>query len=563
MTPGSFNLACADTLWAAFAAAGLRHVVLCPGSRSAPLAIAAMRRPGLVCHVINDERAAGYFALGIGKASGMPAAVVVTSGTAAANLFPAIVEAQLSHTPLVAITADRPPELVGWGANQTIAQFDLFAGHLRARHLLPVPSQDIPPRFFSALAWRSLQESLGPPAGPVHLNLPFSEPLLPANLALPLATPQPPAGYRTTPSFDAASLEALAAQLCKRPGVIVCGAMPGGEDFGAALVRLAQTLSAPIIAEALSALRYGAHHAHVCAHAPLFLREATLPPPAWVLRFGGFPLSRTLERWLAERTDCAQILVAAPETWNDPIWRATMRVEADAAAFCDALATALPPVADTGFALAWQAAEQKAARDAAKIAAERFFEGTLARCLVERLPADAQLFVGNSLAIRALDAFGGTRPHPLRLFANRGASGIDGNLATAAGLAAATGAPTIALVGDQTLLHDATSLALCRRHEVTVVVLNNRGGGIFTHLPYADAIPRPILEAAFVAPPEVDFSALAHAFALRHRRITNPHEAMTACAALPTASLIEAVIDLAVSRAAFGLEPSESASARL
>ncbi|MCX8016966.1 MAG: 2-succinyl-5-enolpyruvyl-6-hydroxy-3-cyclohexene-1-carboxylic-acid synthase [Rhodocyclaceae bacterium] len=493
------------------AAAGLRHVVLCPGARSAPLAAAFLRRPELVCHVLNDERAAGFFALGIGKASRRPAAVLVTSGTAAANLLPAVMEANHAAVPLVVLTADRPPEKVGWGANQTVEQTKLYGGELRAEHALPPPEADLPAGYLRRLAARLLDAACAPLPGPVHANLPFREPLLPAALTAPPPLPAPidcPARAPAQP----AELSAIAARLSGQPGVIVCGAAPYPAGFATALARLAAALEAPIIAEALSNLRFGPHdRTRLLAHAARFLRQTSLPRPRWVLRFGAHPLSRVIERWLATLDDGEQLLVAPPGRWPDPLWQVDTRLEGDPLAIAAALAPLCRP-ASADFRAAWQAAEAAAG----EASAGPFFEGDIARTLLAALPAGAQLFVGSALAIRAVEAFAGSAAKPLTLHGNRGVAGIDGNLATAAGIAAASAAPLAVLVGDQTLTHDATSLALLARHDALVVLLDNGGGGIFAQLPFAAALPAELLARGWLAPPAVDFAALAAAFGLAY-----------------------------------------------
>ncbi|NWG31192.1 MAG: 2-succinyl-5-enolpyruvyl-6-hydroxy-3-cyclohexene-1-carboxylic-acid synthase [Rhodocyclaceae bacterium] len=544
MNTGERNLVWADALVAAFAAAGVRHAVLAPGARSAPLITACLRRPEIECHVINDERAAGFFALGIGKATRRPALVLTTSGTAAANLFPAVVEANLACVPLIALTADRPPELLGWGANQTIEQTKLYGDHVRAFQALPLPEDGLG-RFLTALAARLVETTLHPTPGPVHANVPFREPLLPEALPAPPPLPAPIAIH---PGAAAApeDLDAVAARLSGRSGVIVCGAADYPAGFAEAIARLAAVLDAPVIAEALSNLRFGPHDkSRFISHAARLLRQSELPSPAWVLRFGRFPVSRSIERWLAELAAAEHLLVAAPGEWPDPLWRSVTLLRGDPLAVVQALAAACRP-AKTDYCARWRQAEACAA-----LAANTFFEGSVARLLLAALPAGAHCFVGNSLAIRAVDAFGGMGDTPLTLHGNRGASGIDGNLATTAGIAAATGADTVALVGDQTLLHDATSLALCARHGVTVVVLDNGGGGIFDHLPIARALPPELLARGWTAPQRQDFAALATAFGLCHRRADSLDTLAAALAPLPRGCLIEAVIDPRVSQSCF------------
>ncbi len=546
MNTGARNLAWADRLIAALAAAGVRDAVLAPGARSAPLALAALRRPELACQVINDERAAGFFALGLGKASGRPALVVTTSGTAAANLLPAVMEANLAAVPLIVLTADRPAEIHGWGANQTVDQTKLFGDHVRAFHALPPPDEAIEARFFAAFAARLIETASFPVAGPVHVNVPFAEPLLPATIPAPPPLPAAVA-VQAPPAAAPQGLAAIAARLTSRPGVIVCGEAHYPDGFADAVARLGIALDAPVIAEALANLRFGPHDkSHFVAHAARFLRDTELPRPAWVLRFGAFPVSRTIERWLKSLVDAELFLVAPPARWPDPLWQSSTWLRGEPLAIASALASMCRP-ASADFSTPWLAAEAAARA----MTDTRFFEGTIARELLRRLPAGCQVFVGNSLAIRAVDAFGGLGETPLTLYGNRGASGIDGNLATAAGIAQASQAPTVALIGDQTLLHDATSLALAARHGVTVVLLNNGGGGIFDHLPFAAALPAELLERGWRAPPGGDFAALAAAFRLEHRRVTSLEALAEALTPLPRACLIEAVIDPATSRAGF------------
>jgi len=520
MNAGARNLAWADALVAALVAGGLRHAVLAPGARSAPLAVACLRRAELDCQVISDERAAGFFALGIGKATGRPALVLTTSGTAAANLLPAIVEANLSATPLIVITADRPPETLGWGANQTIDQTKLYGDQVRAFHALPPPDDAVTSDFLGALAARLIETALWPHPGPVHLNAPLREPLLPETLPPP---PEVPAPLRLNAPQPAApdDLAALAARLSARPGVILCGAARYPAGFAEAVTRLAARLDAPLIAEALSNLRFGAHDiSRIIAHAAHFLMRAELPAPAWVLRFGAFPVSRVLERWLASLTASEHLLVAPPGAWPDPLWQCGAPLRGDPLTTVEALAEMCRPTS-AEFCRTWLQAEAATAaslerhcRDSATLS-----EGCVARATIDALPDGAQLFIGNSLAMRAVDRYGGKSGKRLTLYGNRGASGIDGNLATAAGIAHATGAPTLALIGDQTLLHDCGSLALAARHDLGIMLLDNGGGGIFAQLPFAAALPPTLLERGFIAPARIDWASLARAFGLRHQRV--------------------------------------------
>lgn len=547
MMTGTLNLAWSDAFIAALVAAGLRHCVLAPGARSAPLALAALRRPELDCHVVNDERAAGFFALGIGKATGLPAAVMTTSGTAAANLLPAIMEASLAHVPLLALTADRPPEALGWGANQTVDQIKLYGDHVRGFHALPLPTEAIDSDFLRALAARLLHTARGPQPGPVHANLPFREPLLPDSIPMP---PPVPAALTISACTAAvpADLAGLTERLAGRHGIIVCGEARYPSGFADAIARFAAALEAPILAETLSNLRCGPHdRSRLLTQAARFLRHAHPPRPEWVLRFGRFPVSRVVERWLAGLNEAEHLLVAAPGDWPDPLRQSDLRIKADPLALVDSLLPMCRP-ASTDFLHAWLAA------DKALPCPTPLFEGSIARTLIEKLSAGTQLFVGNSLAVRALDAFGGMRDIPLTMYGNRGASGIDGNLATCAGIATASGRPIAALIGDQTLAHDASSLALLAGRAAIVVLLDNGGGRIFDHLPWAATLPEDLLRHGWTAAPRIDFAALAAAYGLQYAA-ADTADGFDGCLAAASAEggawLLRAIIDPAASRAGF------------
>jgi 2-succinyl-5-enolpyruvyl-6-hydroxy-3-cyclohexene-1-carboxylate synthase len=518
MSTADVNLAWADAFVAGLAAAGLLHVVVAPGARSAPLALAALRRPELRCHVISDERAAGYFALGIGRGTRRPAAVVCTSGTAVANLLPAIMEANLACVPLLVITADRPAEAYGWGANQTVDQIKIFGSQTRAFHHMPTPTGEVDTGYLRAMAARVVGECMQLMAGPVHVNQPFREPLLPASIPEPAALPEAVLlSDGAIEALPAESLDAIAARLSGRCGVLVCGAADVTTEFTDALTLLAECLDAPILAEPLTNLRHGARdRSRILAHQARFLRHADLPEPDWVLRFGAFPVSRVVERWLASLKRTYHVLVAPPHQWPDPHWRSGTVVHTDALALAQALHGRVDS-APTAWCEQWQATESAAASQVADLCdAAPLFEGSVARQLLAAAPADAQVFVGNSLAIRAVDAFTGTLDKRLRLHGNRGASGIDGNLATAAGIAAGTNETAALLLGDQAVLHDCGSLALFEKRDVVVVVVDNGGGGIFDHLPFAPAVPAELFARGWTAPPRVDFAALARAFGMRY-----------------------------------------------
>ncbi|MBE2260089.1 MAG: 2-succinyl-5-enolpyruvyl-6-hydroxy-3-cyclohexene-1-carboxylic-acid synthase [Rhodobacteraceae bacterium] len=520
---GQLNWRWSQTLAAALAAAGLGELVLSPGSRSSPLALAFLRQPAIRCHVILDERSAAFFALGLARASGRPTALLSTSGSAPANWFPAVIEADLGAVPLLLLSADRPPELLGWGANQTIDQHHLFGRHVRSFHAPAAPAADFSAAYLQRLAVRALAESRWPLAGPVHLNLAFREPLLPAGDAL--GRPGTPV---TQPLIDVAApallpdqrlIETTLATISGRCGVIVCGGADYPPSFADAVSALAGQLDCPILAEPLSNLRFGAHdRSHLCVHYEAFLRQGSslaLLRPDWLLRFGAFPVTRSLQDWLGAAASVPQIVVTPDSRWPDPEQLATTLLQADPVLACRALLAGGSRRAPVGWRAQVVRAEAQAAAIAHRCRQQESFEGALIPAVLARLPAGHRVFCGNSLAIRDLDAFSGGDDKPLRFFGNRGASGIDGNLSTALGVAS-TG-PCLALLGDLATQHDLTALAVASGRDIVVVVLNNGGGGIFEYLPVAALAE---FEHGWLTPQRVDLVAAAQSFAVAGERVS-------------------------------------------
>lgn len=553
---GLINLFWAQTFVDALAAAGLRDAVISPGSRSTPLALALLRQPAIRCTVAIDERCAAFFALGRAKDAGLPVALLCTSGSAPANWFPAVIEAAQSATPLLLLSADRPAELQGWGANQTVDQLRLFGTHVRAAHALEAPQAGFAPGWLRRFAARIVAESLAPLAGPVHVNLPFREPLLPA--ADPAQWPQASAVHGAALAAagmslpDPAAIAATAAELSGRPGIIVCGGGRFPAGFADALVELAAALDCPVFAEPLSGLRFGAHFAgegrrRICVRHESFLRSRDFVGarrPDWVLRFGDFPVTKQLQQWLAAVAPGTQVVVAPPGRWSDPQHAATRFLHGDALVIADRLASAVTTAAPPGWCEAFARAEAAVERALGQTASHDFWEGAIVPALLARLPAGFRFFCGASMAIRDLDTFSGGSDKPLAFFTNRGASGIDGNLSTAAGIAEA--GPTLALVGDLTCAHDSGGLALARGRPLLVVVVNNGGGGIFEYLAPA-ALPE--FARGWLTPVNADFAHMAATWGIAYRSaatLAELHaalEAALAALARKEPCLIEAVVD--------------------
>lgn len=494
-TTGDKNWAWATALVGGLVAQGVTHAVLSPGSRSTPLALACLRHPDIRSHVILDERVAGFFALGLAKATGAPVILVATSGSGPANWHPAVVEADAAHIPLLLLTADRPAELLDCGANQTTVQPGLFGPHLRASHSLPLPEADL--GWLSSLVARFVSQSRWPSPGPVQINIPFREPLLAAPgepQSLPLCRVSGGASR-----LDAASLQALAERLSGRRGVILAGASP---QDAPAITALAKALDCPILADPLSGLRFGPHdRSRVMARGDLFLRGWS-PEPDWVLRFGAFPVSKTIGQWLAA---CgAEEIVVMPGTgWSDPLRQAAWVIGAEGVAVD--LAGLVRP-APKGWCDQFREAEQT------RLPA--IPEAAVIRDAIEELPDGGLLFLGNSMVVRDFDAFSGTGEKRLMVLGNRGVSGIDGNLSTFLG-ATASGkfSAALALVGDLTFLHDIGGLAAGQGLTGVICVLDNNGGGIFEHLPQS-ALPE--FRQGWLTPQKADLAAAAAVWGHRY-----------------------------------------------
>lgn len=512
MDVGTLNFLWAQTLVAGFAAAGVRHVVISPGSRSTPLALAMLRDPRLQTHIVLDERSAAFFALGLAKADGWPAIVVATSGSAPANWLPAVLEAERASVPLLLLSADRPPELHGCGANQTTEQLDLFGSHVRARHALATPYADFAPASLLALAARACEQSRWPHPGPVHLNQPFREPLVPQ-----ADTPQAPVASetpRSTPPLaqpDRQSITALATAISGRPGLIVCGEFPPLPGLPETIAALAAHLDCPVLAEPLANLRFGRHDkTRLLVRYNRWLGDARIDAKLsgeWVLRLGAFPVTRQLQQYLSRPRSVAALIDAYPR-WLDPAAQLTHLLHADPLLACQALLAAAPAPCPNGWQQQFAGLEAEAAATA---------EASFIPAILEALTADTPLFIGNSLIIRQFDSLSGCLDKPLPVFGNRGVSGIDGNISTAAGLAAAHGR-AVALIGDLTAQHDLGGLALAREQNLVLIVINNSGGGIFDLLPQKQLAE---FERAWRTPQHLDFAHAAAAFGIPHHPAHN------------------------------------------
>jgi len=508
-------------------------VAVAPGSRSTPLALALAGDGRIRVEVFLDERSAGAFALGAAKASGRPAAVLTTSGSAAALLHGAVIEAHHSRTPLLVCTADRPPELRDTGASQAIDQVKLFGDAVRWFVEVGVP--EVRPgagAYWRSVASRAVAEAVGPPSGPVHLNLAFREPLVPTGVAV--EAPGRADGEPWTACMSGLvhprpdDVERLAAIVAAAPrGLVVAGW--GADADPGSVGRFAAAAGWPVLADAVSGLRTGPHA--VSTYDALLRHEpfATGHQPDLVVRLGAAPTGRVTTTWLGRVV--RQVLVDPDRAWLDPGRVATEQVVADPSIFLDAITDVLAGGAgvDPGWSAAWQAAES-AARTAVDDLVDSWpvpFEGRIARDVAGCLPDGAILVVGSSMPVRDLESF--ARPRTgLQVVANRGASGIDGFTATVLGAAAVSTGPVAALAGDLSFLHDVGGLlgATRRSIDATLVVVDNDGGGIFSFLPQANISDH--FDRLFATPHGSDLVEVAAAFGVPARRVTSADEVVPA-----------------------------------
>ncbi|MBO6939279.1 MAG: 2-succinyl-5-enolpyruvyl-6-hydroxy-3-cyclohexene-1-carboxylic-acid synthase [Deltaproteobacteria bacterium] len=492
-----------DAFVGGLASGGVRDLVVSPGSRSTALLLAA-RRAGLRLHPIHDERAAGFFALGLARTTGAPPALLCTSGTAAAHYLPAIMEASATGLGLIVLGADRPPELHGSGANQTIDQSHLFGRHVRA--YLDLGLADGSDATLRAAARRGAQAVVAarwPDPGPVHVNAPARKPLEPA--AHSASIPRAPAIDLPRVVADRDALESVANWLSEgeRPALIAGPAHPGLRDSRDAVLRLATALDAPLLADATSQLP---------SSIPAHDLAAGLLDADRILQIGRPPIGSRIERWLAERPR----VVLAERGHPDPGSTAERFVFGALDESLRALAEHTPSRSRPGWSERWRGLADTVERTREALLADGFHEGHVARIALDRLPEAALLVLGNSLPVRHADLW--ARPTNVPVLHQRGVSGIDGLIAGAAGANVGASAPTLAMIGDVSFLHDVGGLSAARRCErpLVILVVDNGGGRIFEWLPVHGAIDDADFEALFAMAPAIDVEAAAKTFGHRY-----------------------------------------------
>jgi 2-succinyl-5-enolpyruvyl-6-hydroxy-3-cyclohexene-1-carboxylate synthase len=538
MSVSAFNRRWAAVILEALTRHGVRHVCIAPGSRSTPLTLAAAENPAFIRHTHFDERGLGHLALGLAKSSNSPVAVIVTSGTAVANLYPALIEASLTGERLILLTADRPPELIDCGANQAIRQPGMFATHPAQSLALPRPSQDIPARWLLSVIDNLLGSA---PTGAVHVNCPFAEPLYGEMDETGLAWQQAPGDWwqDEKPWLREDLHTGSAAQRDwffwrQKRGVVVAGRMSAAE--GKQVAAWAQTLGWPLIGDVLSQTGQPLPCADLWlgnARAVTELQQAQI-----VVQLGGSLTGKRLLQWQASCEPEEYWLVDPMQGRLDPAHHRGRRLTSRIADWLVAhpaekrapWCVEIPTLSSRAWATV---AERRA----------HFGEAQLAHRLADYLPEQGQLFLGNSLVVRLVDALGKI-PAGYPVYSNRGASGIDGLISTAAGVQRGSSCPTLALVGDLSALYDLNALALLRQVSApfVLIVVNNNGGQIFSLLP----TPQSEREQFYLMPQNVNFGHAAEMFGLKYHRPGTWQEldtVFTKAWGRPGATLIELVVD--------------------
>ncbi len=478
---------------------GVEDIVISPGSRSTPMALVMVEHPDLRVHIHVDERSAAFFALGIAKATNRPTALLCTSGTAAANYYPAVVEANISRVPLIVLTADRPHELRDVGAPQAIDQVHLYGQHVKWFVEMAPPENTLEMiRYVRSVCSRAAATALSSPAGPVHLNFPFREPLIPQLDRKDLfESNERSDGYVKIHlghlTLSKSEYEEIASSIHSyERGIIVCGPMDM-DGFSEAIVELAEKLQFPILADSLSQLRSGSHANQLIIDTyDTFLKNPEakkwLKPDA-IIRFGAMPVSKPLSIFLKENADVCQFVIDGGRGWRDPGHVSSEMIYCHETEFCTAI---LPFISEKNanrfFMKKWLEINLITRKHLGEISkVNELSEGKLFYQLAEILPEGATLFVGNSMPIRDLDTFFHANKKSIRIMANRGANGIDGTTSTALG-AGLTSQPLFLVVGDLTFFHDLNGLIAAKKEgiNINIILINNNGGGIFSFLPQAN-----------------------------------------------------------------------------
>ena len=498
------------------ACSGVRHVVISPGSRSTPLAMLFTEHKKIKEWIVVDERSAAYFALGIAKQQQAPVAIVCTSGTAAANYYPAIVEAYYSRIPLLVLTADRPHELRDTGASQTIKQTEMYGDYVKWFHDMALP--EATPEmihYVRSKASRSVYESIVGNFGPVHLNFPLREPLMPdLTLANIWGNSKQEVAYHAVTQgmkkLNKHQLEhLLKTMMKKKKGVLITGPQVDG-TLSQAIINLANTWNLPVLADPLSQLRAGDHgKKNIVECYDAILRNKQIRDklkPEFIIRFGAMPVSKSILFYLNELDDIPQYVIETDEGSRNPINHATTFIYANPQILCnDFIKYSNNKEVDKKWLEKWLRMNSIAKKYIMKESINTLTEGEAVQCLLSVIPNESVLYVGNSMPIRDIDTFFMTTNRRITIYANRGASGIDGVVSSSIGVAATSDKHVTLVLGDLSFYHDLNALLIAKHYNVaiTILLINNNGGGIFSFLPQAEN--KKHFEKLFGTPLHIDF----------------------------------------------------------
>jgi 2-succinyl-5-enolpyruvyl-6-hydroxy-3-cyclohexene-1-carboxylate synthase len=514
---------------------GVTTLCISPGSRSTPLVVAAAENPRARTVVHTDERGASFYAMGYAKATGLPAALICTSGTAVANYFPAVIEASQSAVPLLILSSDRPVELRDTRSPQTINQVNIFGDYLRWHFDLPAPDTALSPSFLLTTVDQAVYRSVSRPAGPVQINCQFREPLISdqqeenwdnylsvldpwQNTGLPFTTY---AKSESIPSIE--DLDRIGKMIASsNNGLLIAGQLSAGTDKEA-IIRLASELGWPLLADINSGIRFARLASEnagcVIAHYDLYLRTEKFRKkfsPDLILHMGGMPVSKSLNQYI-EESHAEYIVVNSHPFRQDPMFRVTQRIETNPGRFAVQLSERIQKTASglTGIFAQAEEISRTVIRDSV-MALDDVSEWAVSHIIFETASEKSGIYLANSLPVREADAFAACSGKGLSIGCNRGANGIDGTIASAIGFTEGLNRPSTLLTGDLAVLHDINSLSLTKKIKVpvTFVILNNDGGGIFSFLPVAKLTE--YFETYFATPHGLKFRHAAELFGLPH-----------------------------------------------
>jgi len=524
------------------AALGVRYACISPGSRSTPLTYVLSRNRKIKPFIHIDERSSAFFALGLAKATGKPVLVITTSGTAVAELYPSIIEAYQQRTPLIICTADRPPELIGTGANQTINQHNIFKNHIRWFRDLGLPSIGETGLYhLQKVAIKAYQISLSEDRGPVHLNFPFRKPLEPFSFTDEISKkffqlkPQRIRGnkslYHSTGDGLVKAMERLADELAKtEKGIIIAGPMEYNFEIVKSIKKLSALLKYPVFADGLSQLRFNSNHKeiHIISNFNSVLKSEKFVEqhdPEVIIQFGRTSTSAKIESFL-EETKADRYLINYYGDKFDPTRNSKTILAVEPKIFCENLLSSIKQKKIIRRKSIWQKdfiyVEEISGRIKARIIEKAKFpnEPLIIPDVLKQVPSGSNIFIGNSLPVRDLDNFSNNLSKRLTIHFNRGASGIDGITSTALGIAAYK-KPTFLITGDLSFLHDLNALFIAAKYRIPlkIIVINNNGGGIFESLPIASKVSH--FKEYFVTPHNLELGEIVKSFGINYQLITN------------------------------------------